>query len=336
LLSTLGFLLVSNLVAADPLAPSPGDGPTDKAVLLPPQMFGEVAKAPNHERERHGQWSLYGGIYLIEPVFETNPAFVIAGPAGALRRQIDIRHHLDVAPTFGLAYISERGWGVRGRWFQYDRDASSGYTTLAGETITGVSSLPLGNVALAGTIAASGQLAVNVLDMQATCTYEDAKWTHLLGFGVRYAHMHQDYRAALRDGATFIDLASSHNLNAFGPAASLETRRCIGETGFALYGQVHGAVLFGRARETQSATNNGVVQQFTRSNTDVLPTAELEVGAEYRKDVGRARLFLQAGYIGQVWWGGGNASNLDAVGPVSATSSNFGFIGLALRAGVQY
>jgi hypothetical protein len=52
--------------------------------------------------------------------------------------------------------------------------------------------------------------------------------------------------------------------------------------------------------------------------------------------MGRAHLFVQAGFVGQIWWNGGNSSNLDAGGFTSATNSNFGFIGLALRAGVRY
>jgi hypothetical protein len=47
-------------------------------------------------------------------------------------------------------------------------------------------------------------------------------------------------------------------------------------------------------------------------------------------------VFVQAGFVGQIWWGGGNASNLDALGTSSAAHSDFGFVGLALRAGVRY
>jgi hypothetical protein len=225
---------------------------------------------------------------------------------------------------------------MRGSWFQFDHDTVSSYVAAPGETITGISTLNLARIPVGGAIATSSNLAVNVLDFQGTCTIETAKWSHLLGFGVRYAHMSQDYRAALADANTRIDLTSAHNFNSAGPSLALETKRRIGESGFSIYGQLNGAILFGRAKEAYTALNNGVPQLFTRDETRVLPVGELEVGAEYQHHVGRVNLFLQAGFIGQVWWGGGNASNVDPLGSSFASNSNFGFVGMALRAGIRY
>lgn len=340
-MGALAFCVLPAIACADPpILPSSnadnGDGPTNKAVLLPSQTFDDSAKAPNTTREKHGEWTIYGGVFLIQPVFGTNPAFVSAGAGGNVARQVDFSHNLEVAPNVWLGYVSERGWGVRGRWFQFDHDSSASYAAAPGETITGISSLGLGKIPINGTIAASSQLAVNMFDLQGTYSRESAKWSHLLGMGVRYTHMSQDYRATLTNPGTQIDLTSGHNLNGVGPSFALETKHLIGESGFAVYGQMHGAILFGHASEIYTAINNGVPQQFTRGQTDVLPVGEMEVGAEYSKNVGRARLCLQTGFVGQVWWGGGNASNLDAIGPSSASSTNFGFLGIALRAGVRY
>jgi hypothetical protein len=196
--------------------------------------------------------------------------------------------------------------------------------------------LTLGQIPVTGTAVASSNLAVNVADFQATCNFDDARWSHLLGIGVRYTHMSQDYRAILTSPATRIDLTSGHNLNGAGPSFSLETKRRFGETHISMYGQLHGAILFGRTAEIQTAVNNGAAQQFTRDETRVLPVGELELGLEYERSAGRAKVFVQAGFVGQIWWGGGNASNLDALGTSSAAHSDFGFVGLALRAGVRY
>jgi hypothetical protein len=350
LAGAMAFCMLPALASADPpLPPSINavllplqtfDGsaktPMDNAVLLPPQTFDGSAKAPNTTRERYGQWSISGGVYLIQPVFESNPAFLVNGGGGNVTRQVDFSHHLDGAPSVWVGYVSERGWGVRGRWFQFDHDAAASYVAAPGETITGVSTLNLGRIPAGRSIAASSNLAVNVLDFQGTCSLETAKWSHLFGFGVRYTHMSQDYRATLSDVNTRIDLTSGHNLNSAGPSLALETKRRIGESGFSIYGQMNGAILFGHAKEAYTAVNNGVPQQFTREETRVLPVGELEVGAEYQHNVGRAILFLQAGFVGQVWWGGGNASNLDPLGFSFASNNNFGFVGMALRAGVRY
>ncbi len=327
---TLGVLPAH--VCADP----PAFGPSNHAVLLPPQTFEELAKTANSPRERYGEWSISGGVYVMQPVFASNPAFVVNSAGGNVTRQADFNHNLDVAPNVWLGYTSERGWGLRGRWFQFDHGSSGGYTAAPGETITGISSLPLGRAPVNGTITTSSNLAVNVVDFEGTCSFESAKWSHLVGFGIRYTHMSQDYRATLTNPTTRIDLTSGHNLNGVGPDFALETKRRIGESGFAIYGQLHGAILFGNTKEAYTAVNNGVLQQFTRSPHNVLPVGELEVGAEYQRNIGRAKLFLQAGFLGQVWFGGGNSSNFDAVNFSSASNNNIGFVGLALRAGVRY
>src|SRR5260370_19836577 len=96
LASALAFCMLPALVWADPpltpsihavlLPPQTSDGsaktPMDNAVLLPPQTFDGSAKAPNTTRERYGQWSITGGVYLIQPVFESNPASVVIPGVG--------------------------------------------------------------------------------------------------------------------------------------------------------------------------------------------------------------------------------------------------------------
>jgi hypothetical protein len=310
---------------------------TNQGVLLPPlPASDETVKAPNNTRESYGQWSISGGVYYMQPVFGSNPAFVVNSAGGNVGRQVDFSQHLDIAHNVWLGYVSERGWGIRGRWFEFDHGSDVSYAAAPGETIAGISSLGLGRVPIDGTINAYSHLAVKMFDLQATCSIDGPRWSHLLGIGVRYTHMSQDYRATLSNAATEIDLSAGHNLNSVGPSFALETKRRIGEKGFAIYGQMNGAILFGDAKEAYSAVNNGVPQGFTGRHNEVLPVGELEIGAEYERNMGRAKLFVQAGFIGQIWWGGGNASNLDAVGPTSASNSNFGFIGVAVRAGVRY
>ncbi len=334
----LALLLLPEALQAQSLElpPAKQNGPSNHAVQLPAQNFEDTVKAPNTTKERFGHFTVAGGIYLLQPVFDTNSAFIVNAGAGNLQRHVSFSHNLEFSPNVWLGYVSERGWGVRGRWFQFDHDSTSVYAAGPGETITGISALTLGRIPVAGTVATSSNLAVNVADFQVTCSFESSRWTHLLGFGARYSHMSQDYRTTLSNIGTRIDLTSGHNFNGVGPSFSLESKCKIKESGFAIYGQAHGAILFGTGKEMYTAVNNGTPQQLAREESRVLPVGELEVGAEYQRNVGRAKAFLQAGFVGQVWWGGGNASNLDAVGFGSASHSNFGFVGLALRAGVRY
>src|SRR4051794_23663994 len=70
-------------------------GPSDRAVLLPPQTFDDSAKRPNTTREKYGQWSIAGGVYFLQPVFATNSAFVVNSNAGNSMRQVDFGYGLD-------------------------------------------------------------------------------------------------------------------------------------------------------------------------------------------------------------------------------------------------
>jgi Legionella pneumophila major outer membrane protein precursor len=311
-------------------------GPSNLAVQLPPQVFDGPVKAPNTTREHYGEWSVSGGVLFLQPVFETNPAFTVSSAGGNFTRQVDFSQHFDASPNIWLGYSSERGWGVRGRWFEFDGDTSESYVSAAGETIRGVSFLTSGQTSIAGAAFASSHLRVNVFDIQGTSSWESAFWTHLVGFGVRITTMNQSYQAALTNPAEQIGLTSNHDFSGAGPCFSLETKYRLGESGFAIYGQIYGAILFGDVDEDYAAVKNGIAQGYTRSTTEVLPVAEMELGVEYQHCVGRAKLFVQGGFTGQVWWGGGNASNLDALGTTSAAHSNFGFFGAALRAGVRY
>jgi hypothetical protein len=313
-----------------------GAGPTNQAVLLPPQVLDGSVKAPNNAHEHYGEWSISGGVLFLQPVFETNPAFTVTGAGGNLTRQVDFSQRFDASPNIWLGYTSERGWGLRGRWFLFDADAAESFVSVPGETIRGVSFLPVGQTPIAGAAVASSHLHVNVFDFQGTYSWESAFWSHLVGFGVRCTTMSQDYQATLANATTQIGLASSHDFNGAGPAVSFETKRRLGESGFAIYGQVYGAILFGNEDESYTAVNNGVLQGYTHSHNEVLPVGEMELGVEYQRNVGRAKAFVQAGFTGQVWWGGGNASNLDALGTTAASHSNFGFFGAAFRAGVRY
>src|SRR5262245_46447497 len=96
-----------------PTKPS-GPGPTNNAVLLPPEVFDVPVKGPNTTRERYGEFTASGGILLLEPTFSTNPAFSVGTPTGRVTRQVEFNHRLEAAPDVWLGYVSEQGWGVRG------------------------------------------------------------------------------------------------------------------------------------------------------------------------------------------------------------------------------
>ncbi|MSU76926.1 MAG: hypothetical protein EXS16_02405 [Gemmataceae bacterium] len=314
-----------------PNAPPSADA-ANNGVLLPPEY--PDAKRPNTDRNRTGEWAIHAGVYFFHPAFNTNPAFVINRGAGS--QQVDFGASLDAAPMVRIDYTSERGRGARARWFHFDRTYAASQTAASGETVGGASTLALGMTPVAGTITARGNLSTSVVDLQATRTWDGPRWTHVLGGGVRYTYLNLDYQATLAGPGPAVNLSNGHSYHGAGPSISFDTKRRLGESGFAIYGQVYASVLFGRQSEYQTANNGTTFQQFSSSQFQVLPVGEFEFGAEYQRDIGKSKLFLQAGFHGQVWWGTGNMSNIDMAGSGSASNTNMGLIGIALRAGVRF
>ena len=63
------------------------------------------------------------------------------------------------------------------------------------------------------------------------------------------------------------------------------------------------------------------------SSSDVLPMAELELGAEYGQQAGNGRYFFRSALVNQTYFNGGNASSDDGT---------LALFGLQLSVGVTY
>jgi hypothetical protein len=331
--------------------------------IAAPVVEGSVEIAPDHcpEGEVHGcgHFTGGGGVYFLQPYFQTNPAY---GPArtsfstGAVQ-QHDFRYGMHDAPLAWLGYVTDSGLGMRVRWWQFDVGAA---TVLNGNFLAGqVGSAPvLGYLVdtrgFANTTAGFiSDLHLNVWDLEASKECKLGPWACLISGGVRYAHLSQNYAAIVitppsdeLDTGFTQQMTFAHNFNGAGPTVAFEGKRELGHTGLALYGNARGAILFGSAHQRffgqgvslvgPGATPPPFVQAETNA-ASVLPVGEIEVGAEYGHCFGHLHLFVQAAFVGQVWFGAGNASNTDGIlTSGSGASSDLGLVGLALRAGVDY
>jgi hypothetical protein len=307
------------------------------------------------------------GLYVIEPYFSTNRAFVtekgFGGGGPAMEQETGIDHHMQASPEVWLGYISDSGLGGRLRWWYFREDSSQFFSP--SNDISAASADPLGVGALhipvgppfsglAQTLNVTSKLELQVWDLEALQAAQLGGFDLLFSGGVRLAHIDQQYDAYLGIhvpagplGPPFPvqltnGILSGHSFTGAGPLASLEARRPLGNSGFALYGLARGSVLIGSGRQTVTAAEfaspaslgGPVVSAVNSQHQDpVIPVGEFEVGAEFGRTVGRARLFGQLGFVGQMWWGAGNASNTDTV---TSNVQNLGFFGLAVRAGINY
>jgi hypothetical protein len=290
--------------------------------------------------------------------------------------QHDFCWGLDAAPVVWLGYVSECGLGVRARWWLFDQRSATSAVSDTNTAIISASPAGLSIVAPPSSFPGIGifpsstqmflssNLKLDVWDFEATAETEVGRWNLLFSGGFRYAHLSQDYnaledpRGSLR-GIFFptggspvritspenlvsqnIALSSGHNFNGAGPTLALEARRPIGNSGFSLFANLRGTILFGESKQqvdqptitqfgfgffnpftTVAVTNAGSVRDT------VLPVAELEMGAEYSRTWGAVRPFFRTGLVAQTWFDAGSASQLDG---------NLGFLGLSVTAGLNY
>src|SRR5205823_1265144 len=101
---------------------------------------------------------------------------------------------------------------------------------------------------------AMSELKLNSVDMEGTYLLRYARWSLLLGTGVRYVHISQDYFALVNGfNGSRLSASSGHNFNGVGPTFSADGRLPFREGSFALYGNLRFSALFGEDRESYAA-----------------------------------------------------------------------------------
>jgi hypothetical protein len=299
------------------------------------------------DRLWNGHLMAGAGLYILKPYFQNNPAFFmqISGPlvppssgisAITALNQHDFPWGLDAAPLAWVGYVSEGGFGVRARWWLFDqRSATSAVsdpnTTIVSASPAGLStttSPTLGRVIFEPSeMFLNSNLKLNVWDFEATRETVVGRWMLLASAGFRYAHLSQDYNAfqpfltfhfsfpePVEETSHLVDLLSAgHNFNGAGPNVALEAKRPMGNSGFSLFANLRGTMLFGQSKQQVARTT---ITQFGGPNVFglppridvfvstvgsvrdvVLPVTELEMGPNFLEPW---VLFVPS--FAQDWW----------------------------------
>jgi Legionella pneumophila major outer membrane protein precursor len=317
----------------------------------PPPVYSGLTMTANPPMALHDPW-LYAadqsfwsfgvGVYIMEPIFQSNPAYINGhiNNGAAVYKQTDFSQNATGAPLAWLGYTWSGGWGIRGRWFEF---SSSGNTS---DTVGPLGIYAPGGISLPSTnpgdaVSASSVLYGDVVDLEATYTMGGDNWSLIGSAGVRYVHLNQSYSLGVFDPTNGITkVYSVNNFNGAGPTLAIEGRRQIGASPFALYGSARGSIVFGEAHQWANIADpvNGTMV-FGGRQTSVLCIGEMELGAEWRLALGRGRssFYTQLGCVGQFWTGAGNPSQALSVNTSNiAPGSNFGFIGGVIRAGIDF
>jgi hypothetical protein len=210
-------------------------------------------------------------------------------------------------------------------------------------------------------VAVSADLKLDVWDLELTQNLCVGDWSFLFALGGRYAHVSQNYSAflleqsrvtatantsvlggflgtttdtAVVDGTALAAVKASNQFIGAGPTLGLEARYQLGG-GFALYGSARGSVLFGDTEQklTRIAGDNSSGTFLTSGSTstitdsETIPVAEWELGVEWGRAFGATRFFVQAAWVGQVYFDLGSATE---------DESDLTFTGFSVAAGLQF
>jgi hypothetical protein len=298
-----------------------------------------------------GVWSVDAGLYLLQPVWNNNPAYSFRSVNGEVdsREQKDFTHSLEAGPVVSVAYVSTCGLGGRLRYWQIDADAETGITNDGTLQIGSASSLGLsisdpGVGELDARWSFQSELRIRVFDAEATQTLTWDCYTFVLAAGLRYAQVTQTYDANLQPPGDVdpLHLSSSHRFRGVGPTLAAAARRPIGCTGLGLYAAGRGSLLYGRDRQKAFRIVPGTaadeLTQAELTQDDFLPIFEIEAGLQYATCWNGTNVFFQLGFVGQSWLGVGNAANSDTLLGVTNDNdqANLGLLGLVISAGIDY
>jgi hypothetical protein len=303
-------------------------------------------------------WIGGAGVYYIKPAWDNNQAYVQAQSDGAgttTSTRTDFDYGYEFAPQAWLGYVGTSGFGVRGRWWMFDHSADSisfadpadGTIFLAQAPLLYLPTFLSGSPGTLVPVFVGGpgaqytfqsNLDLYAIDLEGVQVIEHEQWTWVFSGGVRYAHIAQKYNVYVNNGAAFENMVSGHNFNGLGPTVSLEGRRNIGMTGFALYANARGSILGGDGKQSVQVSRSaggGTFLNASSQNWEILSIGELEVGTEWSRLLGVAKFFVRGGFVGQVWHSAGNASNTGLDG-LPDDNTNLGFYGFRLALGVDY
>ena len=331
---------------ADALPAPPKESmPQAQALWQEPSMM-ECAIGECQECCPQGGWVGGVGVYVLKPHWTTNPAFATSATVGgvALDSQTDFQYSYYASPLVWLGYVGECGLGARTRFWLFDQSAR---TTLTNDgSATFISAAPLNYLNSSSTagdvLSFTSSLDMDVIDFEATQTFEIGAFIGQLSAGGRYTRIEQSY-SHVESPLTALDdsVLSEQAFNGFGPSIGGEVRRAVGFNGLSLYANGRGSVLFGRSWQQATNINNNAVTNFgSYANWDVVPAFETEMGALWQLDTARGRMFLDAGLVGMALLGAGNAANnqllINSTDDQADKNAALGFFGFKFAAGMSY
>ena len=209
-----------------------------------------------------------------------------------------------------IGYDGPYGFGVRGRYWNFDQGASLGGGT-------------------------GGSIKMDVLDLEAVLRGSVGCWELETSGGIRYANMQMDAQ-----GVPFIP-APVNIRGAFegaGLTAAFGGSRPINDTGLSLVGNLRGSLLYGDTTTPFTTAVPAPVPNPTPNNinNDMTSVWEIQLGAEWTRCVGNYELVASALWEAQIWQNTSLSNPLTASGSGLGFGSDLGFTGPTFGLGVRF
>jgi hypothetical protein len=307
---------------------------------------------------------IIGGAELtvLRPQLRANYAFTIAQAAPDFDNPTTTTYTSDffnysyaAAPRIWLGNVGANGFGGRVRWWFFDEDSSTEtFTSTANSLASFDVILPsakdfedphLGlttHVGLVGdTLTATSNLRAYTLDADVMQQFEACHWIINLGGGLRDLSVVQTFSGVaihVADvGRSIPATRDTFNLtNRFdgvGPSVFAELKRPFCCSGLALVANVRASEVFGsptvRAMQVNGIGKEPITQTWDLApQTSALSLTELQLGAEWARDLGRSSLFAQALWEAQYWINTGNT--------LVPLADNLSLVGVTFRVGLKH
>ncbi|HEX4130421.1 MAG TPA: Lpg1974 family pore-forming outer membrane protein [Pirellulales bacterium] len=318
--SNVAAAATPNAYVLQPLTVAPPQPPVEAALLNNSAPVFVTVAPPSQP----SGWIGGAGVYVLKPHWTAgnDSAFITrtANTTGVYdRTTTDFNYSYQASPAVWFGHVNEMGNGVRASFFQYYQFASASATVTPGTALidpfaVGTAGTGIFTSAAGGQFTANSNLQILSWDLEGLKRWTTGGWTWLGSAGLRYLYLNQAYGADIQpytDAGAFSHMEARHFFNGCGPTVAMQGRRALDGTGFGLFGGGRAALLFGKAYQSYVATipDTTASQENSASGWGVLPFAEVEVGADYRRSYGNGMIIFENSMVGQAYFGAGSLSN---------------------------
>jgi len=245
-----------------------------------------------------------------------------AGATGPLDFDIDPDFHETGRAWVG--YETPCGWGVRGRYWQYDHQDTDATTIVAGTPVLGL----VVGVLSTGVVFHSWD--VQTADLEFFDHVEVCGWEATWAAGIRYVEYEEERGIIGLTGALPLTFTSLKYFSGFGPTFALDFRRQLGRN-LGVYANFRSSILMDDETNALNVNVGGIIVVLQEEQLNVAKNIlETQIGAEYSVPMcGGGYYFARVGLEWQYW----NDFGVPSTGVLIDETS--GFAGFVASVGIN-